>query len=399
MQLSFSNEDEQFRAEVRAFLREHLPQKMRARRARGFHPVDADRRRWTKILHAHGWAVPHWPVEFGGCGWSALRQHIFWDECYRADAPPLNWFNVFMLGPVVYTFGTPEQKRWILPPTINADWNWCQGFSEPGSGSDLVSLKTSAVRDGDHYIVNGSKLWTTEGHLADMGFFLVRTDPAAKPQAGISFLVIDMKSPGVSVRPVVTIDGMHHTNQVFLDDVRVPAANLIGEPNKGWTYAKFLLDNERTTSAEIYWSRHALRTVRRIAAQETAVDGRPLLQDPAFARRLALADAELTGLEWSVLRVLANEPTDVHPNAIASALKARGSPLQQRISQLVLDAMGMRALRKFGHGDTVAAEESDAWPDYVPGHLATHLFGRVFTIYGGSLEIQKNIIAKLAFGL
>ena len=306
-----------------------------------------------------------------------------------------------LCGPVVYPFGSPEQKQRFLPPFLRGDYMLAQGFSEPNAGSDLASLKTTAVRQGDHYVVNGQKTWSSEGHYADWGFFLVRTDATVKPQRGISFLMIDLRTPGVTVRPIKLFNGMHYVNELFLDNVKVPADNLVGEEGKGWSYAKFLLDNERTSSAFIYFSRHWLERVREIARRERQ-DGIALADTPSFARRLARAEIDLRSLEFSVLRVLTGEQMRWHDTAVSSALKIRGSEIQQTIMGLAIDAAGLRGLRQIGSladpliGDT---SQGEAWPDDVPGVSSCMLQTRAVTIYGGAKEIQKNIIAKLAFSL
>jgi alkylation response protein AidB-like acyl-CoA dehydrogenase len=402
MEFTHAPEDEAFRAEVRAFLAEHLPKDLAHRHYYGFHPVPkADLQRWNQILNDKGWATPHWPVEYGGPGWSPIQQHIFEEECARAHAPDISWQGVRLAAPVVYTFGSPEQKERFLPGMRSGEVLWAQGFSEPNAGSDLASLKTTAVRDGDHYIVNGQKTWSSEGHYASWGFFLVRTDSTVKPQRGISFLMIDLATPGVTVRPITLFNGMHYVNEIFLDNVRVPADNLIGEEGAGWKYAKFLLDNERTSSAFVHFSRHWLERTREIARRET-VDGVPLIEDTTFARKLAAVEIDLQGLEFSVLRVLADEKTRWDPTAVASVLKIRGSEIQQRVTELAMEALGPRSLRSIdGLDDPVIGDAAQLprWPDDVVGVNSTMLQTRAVTIYGGAKEIQKTIISKLAFQL
>jgi len=402
MELQYSEADEAFRAEVRAFLAAHLPADIAHRHALGFHPVPKDDLlAWNRILAEKGWAAPHWPVAYGGPGWTPMQRHIFEQECLRAHAPDLSWQGLRLCAPVIYSFGSEAQKARFLPPILRGDYLMAQGFSEPNAGSDLASLKTSAVKDGDDYIVNGQKTWSSEGHYADWGFFLVRTDASVKPQRGISFLMIDLKSPGVTVRPIVMYNGMHYVNEIFLDNVRVPADNLVGEAGAGWRYAKFLLDNERTSSAFIHFSREWLTRARRIAQRET-VGGVALIDTPAFARRLAAAEIELQALDYSVLRVLTEEKTRWDATAVASALKVRGSELQQRATELALDALGWRGLRAIdGFADPLvdAATTSPLWPNDVPGVGSGMLQTRAVTIYGGAKEVQKNIIARLAFNL
>jgi alkylation response protein AidB-like acyl-CoA dehydrogenase len=403
MEFRFSPADEAFRQEVRAFLVAHLPKDMSHRHYYGYHPVPKDDlQHWNRILHEKGWSAPQWPVAYGGPGWTPMQCHIFEEECARAHAPDVSWQGVRLAGPVIYTFGNEAQRQKFLPPILSGDMLLAQGFSEPNAGSDLASLKTTAVRDGDHYIVNGQKTWSSEGHYASWGFFLVRTDSTVKPQRGISFLMIDLDSPGVTVRPIVMFNGVHYVNEIFLENVRVPVENLIGEEGAGWKYAKFLLDNERTSSAFIYFSRQWLERCREIARRETA-DGAPLALAPGFARKLAAAEVELQALEYSVLRVLAGETSRWDATAVASSLKVRGSELQQRITELAMEALGPRALRAIeGLGDPVigtASEHADCWPDDVPGVSSAMLQTRAVTIYGGAKEVQKNIIAKLAFQL
>ena len=402
MEFEYSDQESAFRQEVRQFFRDHLPPEMAQRHYYGFHPSPKeDLLRWNRILYEKGWAAPQWPVEYGGTGWRAIQQHIFFEEATRAHAPDLSWQGLRLCGPVIYTFGNAEQKARFLPPLLRGDYLLAQGFSEPNAGSDLASLKTSAVREGDHYVVNGQKIWSSEGHYADWGFFLVRTDATGKPQRGISFLMIDLRSPGVTVRPIGLFNGVHYVNEIFLENVRVPMENRIGAEGEGWTHAKFLLDHERTSSAFIYFSRHWLERAREIARCERQ-DGVPLLEVPSFARRLARAEIDLEALEFSVLRVLTEEKFTWHDTAVASALKVRGSELQQRILALALDALGPRGLRQVdGLHDPLLgdAPQSEAWPHYVPGVSSCQLQTRAVTIYGGAKEIQKNIIAKLAFDL
>jgi alkylation response protein AidB-like acyl-CoA dehydrogenase len=398
--LHLDPDDEKFREEVRAFLRETLPADVVARARIGMHPPnEEDRRWWNRVLNEKGWVAIGWPVEYGGTGWTPVQQHIFEMECRAAHAPELRWQGLRLFGPVLYTFGSPQQKARYLPRILDGSEMWAQGFSEPGAGSDLASLKTSAVLDGDHYIVNGQKLWTTEGQYSEQGFFLVRTDSTVKPQAGISMLIIDMKSPGVTVRTIPMINGSEAVCEIFLDNVRVPRENLVGEPNSGWSQAKFLLGNERTSSAEIEKCYADINRIKRIARAEQR-SGRPLLEDIDFRRRLAELELEVEALEWSVLRVLCNAPSHHPIAASASVLKVRGSLLQQKLSELAVEALGPRALRLYGRDEGFAAVAgTPLWPAHVPGVTADHLYLRAFTIYGGALEVQKNIIAKLAFGL
>jgi alkylation response protein AidB-like acyl-CoA dehydrogenase len=312
-----------------------------------------------------------------------------------------------MMAPVVIAFGNKWQQDTFLPPLLAGDVFWCQGFSEPNAGSDLASLRTRAElnEQGTHYVVNGQKIWTSDAKLADWGFFLVRTDSTVKPQRGISFLLIDMKSPGITVRNIVSIDGGDGLAEVFLENVQVPIEQLVGEPGMGWTYAKYLLEKERTSSAFIYFNKRELEKAKNIARAEM-VDGVSLLDSPAFSRRVAAIEADILGLEWSVLRILAKENMRDNLDAVVSTLKIRGSELQQQVTELQIDALGPRALRFYDHGPNRQTHEhgeggelDELWPAYVPGRSNMYFFQRASTIYGGAREVQKNIIAKLAFGL
>jgi len=401
MQFEFGEQIETFRAEVREFLHACLPEQLAQRQRRVSVPtVDEDGLIWHRILHQKGWSVPHWPRQYGGCEWSPLQQFVFEEESHYANAPVPAWQNVHMVGPVIYTFGSQAQKDRFLPPIVRGDYQWAQGFSEPSSGSDLASLRTSAVLEGDHYVVNGQKLWTSGAHVSDWGFFLVRTDPSIKPQLGISFVLIKLDSPGIMIRRIPQMTGHSHLCEVFLDNVRVPADQLIGEPGQGWSYAKFLLDHERTASAFIYFNKRELRRARQMARAIT-VNGRALIEDPVFKRRLIETEMETCALEWSVLRVLADETFQYHLTAIASMLKVAGASLQQKIAQLQADALGSRLTRFFPHQHIVdGGDDADPqWPELVLGRAAMYLDQRAATIYGGSLQVQKNIIAKLAFHL
>src|SRR6266567_1876623 len=304
MDLRFTAEEVAFRDEVRAFIADNLPEDIRERMRLG-HPAEkADTIRWQRILNARGWAAYSWPKEYGGPGWTPVQRMMFLEENQLAPAPDMQVFNVTMIGPVLIQFGTDEQKRRFLPRAADVDDWWCQGFSEPGAGSDLAALKTAAKREGDEYIVNGQKIWTSTAHMADWCFCLVRTDPhAAKRQEGISFLLIDMKTPGITVRPIISIDGTHHLNEVFFDDVKVPVAMRVGEENKGWDYAKFLLGNERTGIARLGKSKERVRFAKE-AARDMRAGGRPLIEDHEFRRRIAELETELKSLEITQLRVL-----------------------------------------------------------------------------------------------
>ena len=399
MDLSFDPALEAFRKDIRQFIADILPADMQARQRTktANNAYVPDQLKWMRILNEHGRAVPHWPVEYGGCDWTPQQLFVFNEELYRADAPEFDWGGTHMLGPVIYTFGSDYLKAKFLPMIREGATMWAQGFSEPGSGSDLASLRTAAELVGDKYVVNGQKIWTSGAAHADWGFFLVRTDKTVKPQRGISFLIIKMDTPGITVRQIPQINGEAHLCEVFLDNVEVPADQLIGEPGMGWTYAKFLLEHERTTSSFIYWNKRELDRAREIARNEMR-GGRRIADDPAFRARFARAEADLLALEWSVLRVLAHEETDFPEAAAASVLKVRGSELQQEITMLQVDALGAKSLRYIEPTwDTPAT--SAEWPDYVAGRTTIALITRAATIYGGSKQVQKNILAKLAFGL
>ena len=399
MELRYDLELENFRKEIRAFIDDVLPMdiKQRQRTKLVHNATIADQQAWMRILHEHGRSVPHWPVEFGGCGWTPQQLFIFNEELYAADAPEFDWGGTHMLGPVLYTFGSQYLRGRFLPMIREGATYWAQGFSEPGSGSDLASLRTSAELVDGSYRVNGQKIWTSGAAHADWGFFLVRTDKTVKPQRGISFLIVKMDSPGITVRQIPQINGDAHLCEVFLDNVEVPAAQLVGEPGMGWTYAKFLLEHERTTSSFIYWSKRELDRAKEIARGESH-DGRRVCDDPAFRARFARIEAELLALEWSVLRVLAHEQGDFADAAAASVLKIRGSELQQEITMLQVDALGAKSLRYY-EPSPQAPTPTATWPDYVPGRTNIALITRAATIYGGSKQVQKNILAKLAFGL
>ncbi len=402
MDLKYSAEEDAFRAEVRAFLEARLPADIRAGMRLGKRLRKDDMVRWQQILHAHGWGAVMWPRQFGGTGWSVIQQHIFEEERADIGAPPQNAFSLRMLGPVLMKFASPAQQEFFLPRILaGEDW-WCQGYSEPGSGSDLASLRTSAVRRGDHYLVNGQKTWNTYGQYADWMFCLVRTGSEGRPQEGISFLLIDMKSPGITVKPITMLDGEHEINEIWFDDVQVPAHNLVGAENKGWTYAKFLLTHERTNNAGIGACKRALKKLKEIARAQKS-GGRPLIDDARFRDRIAQVELELMALEITNLRVLsaANESRPLGPEV--SVLKIKGSEIQQALAELQMHALGPDALPYVRE-----ALELDWAPD---GSIETHypayappLSGQYFnlrktTIYAGSSEVQKNIISQHILGL
>jgi pimeloyl-CoA dehydrogenase large subunit len=399
MDLRFTPEELAFRDEVRAFFRTALPERIRQKLVEGRHTTKDELVEWTRILNAKGWAVPHWPVEWGGTGWDPVRQYMFQDELQQTPAPSPLPFGVSMVGPVIYTFGSEEQKRRFLPRIANLDDWWCQGFSEPGAGSDLASLKTTAKRDGDEYVINGQKTWTTLGQYADWIFVLARTDPAAKKQEGISFILADMKTPGITVRPIQTIDGGREVNEVFFDDVRVPVENLVGQENKGWDYAKFLLGNERVGIARVGVSKERLRRIKELASLER-VGETPLIRNPRFREKLAAVEVELKALEMTQLRVVAAEKQREKgkPDPASSILKIKGSEIQQATTELLMEVVGPYAMPyQEEHEDD--SNEPPIGPDWAGAVAPTYFNWRKISIYGGSNEIQKNIIAKAILGL
>ena len=397
MDLSFTPEERAFREEMRAFFHKEIPAEIRDAVQQGEHVSREFQVTAQRIMNAHGLAVPNWPVEWGGRDWTPVQLYIWQDEMQQACVPPPLGFNANMVGPVIAQFGSEEQKREFLPKTANLDIWWCQGFSEPGSGSDLASLRTTAVRDGDHYVVNGQKTWTTLAQHADWIFNLVRTDPAAKKQQGISFLLIDMKTPGITVRPIQTLEGGHEVNEVWFDDVRVPVQNLVGEENRGWDYAKFLLGNERTGIARVGVSKARIRRIKQLAALERVGD-RPLIEEPHFREKVAAVEVELKALEMTQLRVVADERKRERgkPNPASSILKIKGSELQQATTELLMDVVGPYVLPYDPHEG--GGNEPPVGPDYAAEAAPTYFNWRKISIYGGSNEIQRNIVAKAILG-
>ncbi|MFT3727194.1 MAG: acyl-CoA dehydrogenase family protein [Terricaulis sp.] len=395
MDIEFSPEEVAFRSEVRAFIDANYPAHLKGRVLREDLSKE-DMLAWHKILGKKGWSAPAWPKEYGGTGWTSTQRYIWLEENARAETIPPLPFGVSMVGPVIYTFGTPEQKKRFLPGILSGEVWWCQGYSEPGAGSDLASLKTRAVREGDYYIVNGQKTWTTLGQHADWGFFLCRTDPNAKQQEGISFLLIDMKSPGVTVRPIKLLDGGHEVNDVFLENVKVPADQRIYEENKGWTCAKFLLAHERAGIAGVARSKRNVERLKSIAKAEMGDDGKPLIEDDEFQRKLAELEVGLSALEMTELRVLARESAGKGPGPESSLLKIRGTEIQQRLTELTLEAVGNYA-QPYTRG--LGDNEFAVGPDYAGAAAPVYFNWRKASIYGGSNEIQRNIIAKMVLGL
>ncbi|WP_169567413.1 acyl-CoA dehydrogenase family protein [Sneathiella limimaris] len=398
MDLSFTDEELAFQSEVREFLEKNLPSDVKERYRRGVHFTKEGQVRWQKILNEKGWMAPNWPKEYGGPGWTATQKYIFAQEMGRASAPNPMPFGVSMVGPVIYTFGTDEQKNYYLPRILNSEDWWCQGYSEPGSGSDLASLKTRADRDGDDYIVNGQKIWTSHAQHADMIFCLVRTDQNAKAQEGISFLLIDMKTPGITVRPIIGLDKEHTLNEVFFDDVRVPIKNRIGEENKGWTYAKFLLGNERTSIARVAQSKLRCEHLREIANTEK-VNGGLLNEDRDFMRKLTQIEVDLMALEYTELRMLSKIEKGETLTAEPSLLKIKGTEIQQRLTELLVESLGMYGAAYDSLEVREGRNDLNFAPDYAHGPMAEHLYLKAASIYGGSNEIQRNIISKMVLGL
>lgn len=400
MDLRFTEDELAFRDEVRTFFREALPASIRENIVAGRHTTKEELVTWTRILHDKGWAVPHWPVEHGGTGWSPIKQYIYLEEMSQTPAPAPLAFGVNMVGPVIYTFGNEAQKNRFLPRIATLEDWWCQGFSEPGSGSDLASLKTRAVRDGNEYVVNGQKTWTTLAQYADWIFCLVRTDPDARKQSGISFLLIDMKTPGITVRPIQTIDGGHEVNEVFFDDVRVPVENLVGEENKGWNYAKFLLGNERVNIARVGVSKERIRRIKELAAQQR-VGGERMSDQPEFREKVAAVEVRLKALEMTQLRVLAGEAKREKgtQDPASSILKIKGSEIQQATTELLMDVVGPYAMPYIPEDEIDGRNEPSIGPDWASTIAPAYFNTRKVSIYGGSNEIQKNIIAKAILGL
>jgi len=398
MDLEFTPEEIAFRDEVRAFLDARLPRRLADKVGEGKLLTRDDMAEWHAILNAQGWLATHWPEEYGGTGWTAAQKYIFDNECALANAPRIVPFGLSMLGPVLIKYGTEAQRRYWLPRILDgSDW-WCQGYSEPGAGSDLASLKTTAVRDGDSYVVNGQKTWTTLGQYANMIFCLVRTSQEGRRQEGISFLLTDMNSPGIEVRPIITLDGEHEVNEVFFSDVRVPVENLVGEENRGWTCAKYLLTYERTNIAGVGQSTAALERLKAVAARQKR-HGRPLTEDPDFAARLARVEIELANMRTTNLRVVAAVAGGGAPGAESSMLKIRGTQIRQEISALNRRAMGPYARPFVPEALHDGYDLPPIGPDGANSAAAQYFNNRKLSIFGGSNEIQKNIISKMILGL
>jgi len=398
MDLNFTAEENAFREAMRAFVRAKLPERIRHKVLNGLRLTRDDHISWQRTLHAQGWGGPTWPKEFGGTGWTPVQQYIFEEESVVGGGPRLIPFGLKMVGPVIMTFGNQAQQQRFLPRILAAEDWWCQGYSETGAGSDLAALKTRAEQQGDHFIVNGQKTWTTYAQYADWIFCLVRTDATVKQQQGISFMLIDMKSPGVTVRPITMVDGTQEVNEVWFENVKVPAENLIGEINKGWTYAKFLLGHERANIAGVGISKRELNRAKKLAASAMK-RGRPLLDDPLFAAKIAEVEIELMALEITNLRVLSAEAENRAPGPEASILKIKGTEIQQAVTELLVQAAGPAA-RAFVDEVMEAGQQSGTTgPSYASGVAGNYFNMRKLSIYGGSNEIQKNIISQMILQL
>ena len=398
MDLNYTPEEMTFQAEVRAWLKTNLSTKLAHKVKHGQTLSRDDMQGWHNTLNANGWLANHWPVELGGSGWSAIERHIFEEECALAYAPRIVPFGLSMLGPVLIKYGNEAQKKHWLPRILDgSDW-WCQGYSEPGAGSDLAGLRCKAVRDGDHFVVNGQKTWTTLAQYANMIFMLVRTSTEGKTQEGISFLLIDMDTPGIEVKPIVLLEGTHEVNDVFFTDVRVPVENLVGEENMGWTYAKYLLTYERTNIAGIGFSMAALGELKEIAQDQTRA-GRKLADDPLFAARLARAEIELENTKITNLRVVSAAAGGGAPGAESSMLKIKGTEIRQEFDALKRKAIGSYAAPLVPEAFEPGFNGPSVGPDYAATIAKDYFNHRKITIFGGSNEIQKNIISKMILGL
>lgn len=399
MNLDFSAEEKEFQQEVRQFLQQKLPKNISSKIKKGLHLLKEEYVQWQQILHKQGWAGVNWPVEHGGTGWTSTQKYIFDNECAQAGAPDVIPFGLKMVAPVIYTFGNEEQKQRFLPDILASKVWWCQGYSETGAGSDLAGLKTTAVRDGDEYIVNGTKTWTTLGQHADWIFCLVRTGPpSAKNQEAISFLLINMHDPKITVSPIITIDGSHEVNEVHFDEVRVPANNLIGAEGQGWTYAKVLLTHERTGIARVAPSKDRLIQLKRLA--ETSDDGNnKLMDDPIFAQKVANLEIDLLALEYTELRTLSAISTGKAPGPESSILKIVGTQIIQGIDELYVEAAAYYSMPYVPQQFEEGFDGQHIGPDTAANSALTFFNNRKTSIYGGSNEIQTNIISKAVLGL
>ncbi|MFJ3366889.1 acyl-CoA dehydrogenase family protein [Pseudomonas sp. NPDC086251] len=382
-----------FRKEVRTFIRDNLPAELAEETRNSLHVPRASSARWQAILDCRGWGAANWPLQFGGTGWDFARRYIFEEECALADAPPLSVFGLYMIGPTLMEFGSLAQQQRYLPPLVNGTEYWCQGYSEPNAGSDLASLKTTALRDGSEWVVNGSKTWLSYGHEADFMILLARTDTSVKPQAGLSLFIVDMRTPGIDMYPIHTLEEGHSVNAVFFDNVRLPGDALIGLEGQGWTYGKYLLAHERTNNAQAPRTKRDLLALCDLAGERRGTDGKPMDQDPRIARRLASLCVDYMALQSAVLQALADQALGKAPGPEVSTLKIRGSELQQRITETAMQILGTEGLvLSPGYGSGAADITAKGWVD-------RHLFRRVVTIYAGANEVQKNIIAKSILGM
>ncbi|MEP6867455.1 MAG: acyl-CoA dehydrogenase family protein [Novosphingobium sp.] len=399
MEFSTDPAEEAFRAEMQAFLKANLPADLAERGRRHYTATREEMLRWQSILYEHGYGQPHWAVEHGGKGWTGRQRMIFDQELAKAHAPVTNVQGLALFGPVLNAFGTPDQQARFRDPLLSGKVVWCQGFSEPGSGSDLASLRTSAVRQGDNWVINGQKIWTTQANLADWVFLLARTSSEGKKQEGITFFLIDMKSPGISVRPIISIDGQHHLNETFFDEVVVPDANVIGAPGQGWSIAKFLLNNERLFgSADMPALFMSLERVRDIAGRRL-VDGRPLIEDREFAARLARLDFDIAAIEMKMIETIARgQMTEQDLSIVGSAIKVRATEVYMKLTQLAVEALGDAGALSFPDPDGAEAIDPAPAPHYAEGVAVAYFYSRAAAIYGGTNEIQRNIIAKAKFG-
>lgn len=398
MDLNYTPEENAFRSEVRQFLAENLPKHMSDAVKNGKRPKAELFREWHDILYKKGWLAFSWPKAFGGLEWNTIQRHIFEEECCAAGAPRLVPFGLNMLAPVLMKFGSDEQQNYYLPRMLDGRHWWAQGFSEPGAGSDLASLKTRAERDGDEYVINGQKTWTTFGHFANWIFCLVRTSNEGKPQEGISFIMVKMDTPGIEVRPIITLDGEHEVNEVFFDNVRVPVANLVGEENKGWTYAKYLLTHERTGIAGVGFSSEALAQLKHVANTHTR-NGKKLIEDPYFAARIARIEIDLSAMRTTNLRLLQAAAAGRAPGPESSMLKVTGTEIRQAINDLQRRAMGPYAAPFVPEALEPGSNEPTFGPDGANVAATQYFNNRKLSIFGGSNEIQKNVISKMMLGL
>jgi alkylation response protein AidB-like acyl-CoA dehydrogenase len=384
--------DQAFRQQVRQFIARHLPPEIATRTLAAYHPHKPDVLYWTRTLNECGWSVPHWPREYGGPGWTITQQLIFDEECFLAGCPALSPQGLHLVGPIIYTYGSEAQKARFLPAIRSGEHLWAQGFSEPNAGSDLAALQTRAIRQGDDYVVNGQKIWTSDAHDSEWVFLLVRTSSTGKPQEGISFLLAELSSPGLTVRPIVSLDGGHVLNEVFLQDVRIPVSQRVGEENRGWTYAKQLLGAERTFTSEVPRCKGMLARLRQLA-RDGRVQERSLLDDPAFAKRMAQLEIDVLAHETTLWRVVAEQETGAS-NATASILKVKGSELIQRIGELMVEALGDAALPRYLQSDHLPGVGTKTpLNPAAPGVVADFLYRRSMTIYGGTNEVQRNLVA------